>query len=223
MREREYSYVGTELELFARAQNWKAQWRRRLLPYLRGALAAPPVTRIVALEPDKALLDRLRTTVADTGVETVPRIGVLQDLPSEAAFDAIVYLDVLEHIERDRDELADAASRLRAGGHLIVLAPAFQTLYSEFDRAIGHFRRYTRRTLAALTPSGLTIQRSEYLDSVGALLSLGNAVLLRSAHPKAAQLHFWDSYVIPVSHVTDPVLRPFFGRSVLVVWQKPQR
>jgi SAM-dependent methyltransferase len=237
MRESEYTYVGTELELFAGAQNWKAQWSRRLLPYLHGVvlevgagigantryLVAPPVTRIVALEPDQALLHRLRAHVADVAVETVPTIGVLQNLPSEEVFDVIVYLDVLEHIERDRAELADASARLRPGGHLAVLAPAFQLLHSEFDRAIGHFRRYTRGTLEALAPAGLGVQRSEYLDSLGALLSLGNAMLLRSAHPSTAQIKFWDSYVIPISRATDPLLRPLFGRSVLVVWQKPQR
>ena len=45
-------------------------------------------------------------------------------LPAEAKFDAILYIDVLEHIEDDRAEMARAAARLKPGGALIVLAPA---------------------------------------------------------------------------------------------------
>ena len=67
----------------------------------------------------------------------------------------MLYIDVLEHIEHDLDELARAASHLAPGGHLVVLAPAHQALFSDFDRAIGHYRRYNRAGLQKLAPAGL--------------------------------------------------------------------
>ena len=67
-------------------------------------------------------------------------------------YDFVVMVDVIEHIEDDAGELARAATRLAPGGKLIVLAPAHQFLFSPFDEAIGHFRRYTRKTLAAAAP-----------------------------------------------------------------------
>src|ERR671922_1949707 len=154
----EYVYVGSELETFSHARNWKRYWSGRLAPYLRGLvlevgaglgansayLVTPEVSRIVCLEPDARLLRELRCSAPPNGAAREVLQGTLQDLNRDRTFDTIVYVDVLEHIEDDRAELADAAARLRSGGDLVVLAPAFPILYSEFDRAVGHHRRYTR-------------------------------------------------------------------------------
>ena len=51
-------------------------------------------------------------------------------------------MNVLEHIEDDKEELNIAVSKLNQGGHLIILVPAHNELYSKFDKEIGHFRRY---------------------------------------------------------------------------------
>ena len=86
--------------------------------------------------------------------------------------------------------------------------------------AIGHHRRYTRKSLAALAPEGLVRERLDYLDAAGFFLSLGNRLLLKSAHPTAAQILFWDRRVIPVSRVLDPLLLRRAGKSVLAVWRR---
>jgi hypothetical protein len=101
-----------------------------------------------------------------------------------------------------------------------VLSPAFPLLYSEFDRALGHFRRYTRRSLAAVMPPTLTRRRLEYLDSVGFLASLGNRLLLKQELPTARQIALWDRVMVPASRVVDPVLARGFGRSVLAVYER---
>jgi hypothetical protein len=56
-------------------------------------------------------------------------------------FDSIIYIDVLEHIDADRDELERAANALQPGGFLVVLAPSHQWLYTALDKALGHYRR----------------------------------------------------------------------------------
>jgi len=233
----EYIYVGAELEVFKHARNWKRYWSSAIAPYLRGAvlevgagvganspyLLTPAVNRLVCLEPDAQLVDRVRTDLGklttDRRVNVDVREGVVQTLTSDERFDAIVYLDVLEHIERDREEVATAAAHLRPNGHLVVLAPAFQSLYSAFDRAIGHHRRYTASTLLALTPDGLALERAEYLDALGACLSAANRLLLRKSTPALRDIAFWDRYVIPVSRVVDRLLGRSVGRSVLCVWR----
>src|SRR2546422_10645241 len=63
-------------------------------------------------------------------------------------FDSVVCLNVLEHIEDDLFALAQMRDSLAPGGKLALLVPAHQFLYGEFDRALGHFRRYERRELA---------------------------------------------------------------------------
>src|SRR5581483_2050025 len=62
-------------------------------------------------------------------------------------FDTVVCLNVLEHIEDDLFALEQMNEVLVPGGKLLLLVPAHQRLYGEFDRAVGHFRRYSKHTL----------------------------------------------------------------------------
>ncbi len=231
----EYWYSGSELDVFKHARNWKRYWGSVIAPYLRGDvlevgagvgantpyLITREVARVICLEPDGRFVERLRTENAPHGnVPVEIRQGMVSGLGDDERFDTILYLDVLEHIQADREEVSMAAARLNNGGHLVVLSPAFQGLYSEFDRAIGHYRRYTASSLRALTPAGLSIRDIRYLDAVGAGLSAGNRLLLHKSTPTLRDITFWDRYVIPVSRVVDHLLGQFAGRSVLCVWRK---
>lgn len=149
--------------------------------------------------------------------------GTVRDLPSDARFDAILYVDVLEHVRDDAAELVAAAGALSPGGALIVLAPAHGWLYSPFDRAIGHYRRYTRRSLAAVGPPGLRLVVLRYLDSVGLLASAGNRFVLRKSTPTAGDIARWDQLMVPVSRWLDPWLGFRIGKSVLGVWRAEPR
>ena len=60
-------------------------------------------------------------------------------------YDTILYLHVLEHIKNDQDEIREATKRLKKGGHLLIMVPAHQKIYSNLDRAVGHYRRYERK------------------------------------------------------------------------------
>src|SRR5262245_9087881 len=149
-----YAYQGAELDLFATAVQWKSYWRSHLRAFVRGtvlevgagngnntrALEGLDYTDWVCIEPDPNLCLQLHASIPP-GPRTKVIEGTLADLPGSSHFDTILYLDVLEHIEDDSSELRLAARHLRRGGHLIVLAPAHQWLYSPFDSAIGHFRR----------------------------------------------------------------------------------
>lgn len=224
------NYAGNELELFARAQHWKKYWSARVRPYLRGDvlevgsglgsnipfLFDHSLTSWTALEPDAVLLQSSRSLASRFPVHFLH--GDLSVLERRPAFDTILYIDVLEHIQRDEEELVAALARLRPGGHIVILVPAFMTLYSAYDAAIGHCRRYTRRSLRRVMPARLSEVRLDYLDAAGLLLSLANRLLLRQELPTPAQVGFWDRCVIPVSRFADPVLGYSCGRSLLGVW-----
>ena len=60
-------------------------------------------------------------------------------------YDAILYLDVLEHIKNDRLEIKHAFKCLKKGGFLIINVPAFNYLYSKFDKDVGHFRKILKK------------------------------------------------------------------------------
>jgi len=231
-----FAYVGDELALFSSATNWKAYVAELVGPHLGArvievgagmgsstrALCRAGVQSWTCVEPDPHLADLITAKIV--GGE-LPRccdvhVGVLDDLPPTAPVDAILYLDVLEHIEADRAELERAVNRLRSGGRIVVLSPAHQWLFTPFDAAIGHHRRYSKRDARRLTPDRATLEAVRYVDSVGMLASLGNRMLLQSSSPTLAQVRFWDRLLVPVSKVIDPLLRHTVGKSIVMVWTK---
>jgi 2-polyprenyl-3-methyl-5-hydroxy-6-metoxy-1,4-benzoquinol methylase len=236
----EFQYAGSELDLFAAVHNWKSYWSRQIRPFIAGDvveagagigsntafLDSGHARRWVCLEPDSRLLSRLEENLKTVdarpphkscGYEAV--CGTLQTL-GDQQFDTIIYIDVLEHIEQDREELVLAASRLRPGGHVIVLAPAHQRLFTPFDAAIGHFRRYNKPMLRAISPAGTRLARLRYLDSVGLCASAANLLFLRQSAPTKAQLQFWDQWMIPVSRVVDGLFAWSIGKTIVGIWQQ---
>jgi hypothetical protein len=230
-----FHYVGNELELFAAATNWKAYFARAIAPWVRGDvlevgagiasntlfLHNPKVSSWRCLEPDETLAEQARSAVA--GLRDCQVLVGTTNGAGLGSFDCLLYIDVLEHIEDDKEELERAAALVREGGSLIVLCPAHQQLYSEFDRALGHFRRYDAKTLAACGPSALELERVFYLDSVGLLASFANRALLKAAEPTPGQIKTWDRLMIPLSRLLDPCVRWHLGKSVVAAWQKPAR
>jgi SAM-dependent methyltransferase len=232
----ESSYQGQELAIFAHARNWKSYWSSLLLAYLHGSvlevgaglgsntlmLSTAPCRRWVCLEPDGLLLDELARKLREARLDRYATVqGTLDQLPAAERFDAIIYIDVLEHIQDDAGELRRAADHLEGGGRLIVLSPAHPSLFSPFDAAIGHYRRYTRKTLLAAAPPSLPLERVAYLDAFGLFLSLGNSLLLKQGLPTVNQILFWDRWVIPLSRLLDPLFGFRAGKSILAVWRKP--
>lgn len=231
-----FAYVGSELELFAHVTNWKSYFASRIRPHLGdevlevgaglGATAKTlckrPHKRWLCLEPDAQLVRALQTAAAAHELPACcqPRTGTLADLADDERFDSILYIDVLEHIPDDRAELELAAEHLRPGGKVIVLSPAHPWLFTPFDQAIGHFRRYNKKMLRLVTPAPLEPLRISYLDSVGMLASMGNRYVLGSGMPTARQLWIWDKLMVPISRLIDPLLFYSLGKSILGVWRK---
>jgi len=229
-------YEGQELELFARARNWKAYWSGRIRPHLGksvlevGAglgtntpfLLGPEQNAWLCLEPDAALTARIPATLAGLpGREIVKaRTGTLRALSANETFDTILYIDVLEHIEDDLGEMRMALTHLSPRGKIIILSPAQPWLFTEFDRALGHYRRYTRRSLRACTPAGAALIEIYALDSLGLLASVANKLLLHQSIPSPKQIAFWDRCLVSLSRRTDPLVGFSLGKSLIAIWQK---
>lgn len=224
-------YVGHELDLFALARNWKARLRREISPYLAapvlevgaglGATTAALRSSVsgswTSLEPDPALARKL---LERRELDCEARVGDLSTIPPNDRFRSILYVDVLEHVDDDRGEVWKALALLEPGGRLIVLSPAHQWLYSPFDAALGHYRRYNRTHLLGLAPQGAVVECARYLDAPGLLLNLGNRLISRQRLPSRAQILFWDRIVVPLARLVDPLLGYRVGRSLLVVWRR---
>ena len=144
----------------------------------------------------------------------------LAEMDSTEKFDSIIYIDVLEHIEHDAPEIQAAARHLKENGHLIVLSPAHQFLYTPFDKAIGHYRRYNKKSLSAVIPVELETVKLIYLDSIGAFASLANKIALQQSMPTLKQILLWDKKIVPVSTFLDPLIGYLAGKTIVGIWRK---
>lgn len=229
-------YIGNELELFGHAHNWKNYYRKHLSPFIHGDvlevgagigettahLYNETVKRWLCLEPDAALSDKIAQKISNKELSEKCEllVGTTLDLPAAVKYDTIIYIDVIEHIEKDAEEIQRAEKLLKPGGHLIILVPAHQYLYSPFDKAIGHFRRYNKQKLRAVIPLGLKNNKLFYLDCLGLLASLTNKWFLKTEYPTIQQVKFWDRMIVPVSKLIDPLIGFSTGKSLIGVWQK---
>mgnify|MGYP003576377123 CR=1 FL=1 len=232
----ENSYTGGELDLFALAKNWKRYIKKEVALYTTGdvlevgagigattlALNDGTARRWVCLEPDKALALRLKARLLSGASESSTTdvvIGSLRTFSDDPIFDCILYIDVLEHIENDRAQIDAAARLVRRSGDIVILSPAHDWLFSEFEKSTGHFRRYNRAQLGSMMPRGWIEEKLIYIDSIGMLLSLGNVLGLRQSMPTRSQIILWDRVCIPASRLMDRLFCGTVGKSVLAVWR----
>ena len=179
---------------------------------------------VIALDVQPGCIDRLKERYADqpnlrTLVRDVGREG-LADLASFQP-DSCVCLNVLEHIEDDRGTLQSMALAIVPGGVVVLLVPAFQGLYGPIDRNLGHYRRYTRRSMADLAASvGFRVQTARYVNMVGFFGWWANARLFRREAQSEGQIEMFDRYIVPVMSRVENIISPPFGQSLFVVLRK---
>jgi len=137
-------------------------------------------------------------------------------------FDTIICMNVLEHVEDDDLALREMISLLKDGGALILLVPVHKSLYNSIDKAVGHFRRYTKSELVSrLTSTGLRISKIFYFDAFGIVgwYVNGNILKKQAVNPKA--FGFFDK-LVPILRFLEDLL-PFriTGVSVVAVCVNP--
>ncbi|NJC69050.1 class I SAM-dependent methyltransferase [Planosporangium thailandense] len=177
--------------------------------------------RITVTEADDSRLKMLTTRFLDD-----PRVDVRPlFLPTDerAEHSAAVALNVLEHIEDDLAGLTSIAGLLRPGGAVVLIVPAFPSAMSRFDRAIGHFRRYTVASLGgALTAAGLRIERLHYINPVGLVGWYTACRALRLAPHNGPLVRVYDHLVVPLARRLERNWTPPFGQSVFAVARTPR-
>jgi dolichyl-phosphate beta-glucosyltransferase len=79
---------------------------------------------------------------------------------------ALTCLDVVEHLDDDREALRELHRAVHSEGLLVVTVPAYQWAWSDHDVALGHRRRYTRSTITnAATDAGFDVIRCTHFHS----------------------------------------------------------
>ena len=105
--------------------------------------------RVLAIDDHE---ESLELAQGHLGAERVKR-GTCCHLPlADASVDVLTALDVIEHVEKDRDALKEFSRVVRPGGIVVITVPALMMLWSDWDVALHHFRRYNRRSLLEVIP-----------------------------------------------------------------------
>tara|TARA_E500000331_G_scaffold227004_1_gene217297 strand:+ start:1465 stop:2148 length:684 start_codon:yes stop_codon:yes gene_type:complete len=219
-------YDGWELEYFDRAINFRNYQFDILKKYIKGIVAEvgpgngsflkyylPLAEKIDLYEPSNNFIDNLNK-IKNQKTSIINNNFTQKD----NAYDTILYLDVLEHIENDENELEIAFKSLKTGGALIVNVPAFQHLYSQFDKDIDHFRRYSKNDLKKLTNKfKFSKTKLIYYDSIGYFLSIGSKLITKNyLNNFEKKIKIWDT-LMPISKIIDLIIFNLIGKSLIMI------
>lgn len=220
------NYTGTDvLEIMQEAKNYNKYLFDLIESSLRGTkildfgaglgqFALPLIEKghqIYCLEPDP----HQRNYLMEKGLKVFSNIDEITE-----TFDTIYSINVLEHIENDKEIVQKLTSHLSNNGRLLLYVPAFSILYSTFDRKIGHMRRYSKNTIRPLVNNLKTID-FRYVDSLGFLAALVYKILSNpqgNVSPRA--VHIYDRYLFPMSLLFDKFFKFYFGKNVFYLGEK---
>ena len=172
---------------------------------------------VTAIDLSKRCVDQLERDFGhrpNVEVRHTDIAGVVGD----RRYDSALLVNVLEHIPDDLAALQDLRALLKPGGRVIVFAPAFDGLYSDFDRLVGHHRRYRKSHLVTLADrAGLKVVDVRYVNSVGAIAWWLFARRLHQLPTQGWSVKLYDNTVVPFLRKRETVQPPHFGQSVLLV------
>ena len=234
----EEHYVGQDLEALADIPNYQNWILSHFRPYLHGrvleigagvgtlsAKYRSAVDRATLLEPAPNLIGQLRAkfhgdagvTVIDQRVEDARQAGTLRD----GSFDAIVLINVLEHIDDDAEMLDHLHRLLVPSGMLLLFVPALQWLFGSLDTLVGHRRRYVAPDLRELVErAGFSIRDLRYFDALGVLpwYVTGRVIKAKLFNERAAKIY--DTVGVPLGAFAERFAKPPIGKNLLCVAQR---
>ena len=210
--ESQFTYSGTELDSLAEARNYYTWVLKQFQPWLTGTvvevgagigtfsdfiLSQPRVEKIVAIEPAENTFPTLRSRFAGNSRIEI-RKGYLTDYYRGLSANAVIAVNVLEHVRDDAEFLREAHTAVVPGGALLLFVPAIPAIYGSLDVAFEHHRRYTRRTLrTVIEKAGWKPRRISYMNlpGIAAWFMAGRVLRKKSVAPADAKAY--DRLVIP--------------------------
>ncbi len=224
------NYNGWELKFFDNSKNFRIYQQQLINKYLLGHLAEVGPgngtnlsyyinnpSKIDLFEPSKKHYKNLKKTFRKN-----KKIQIFnRSFGGNTKYDTIIYLDVLEHIKKDKEEVRKALNLLKKNGKLIINVPANSHLYSNFDRDVGHYKRYSKNDFIKILKN-LSFRKVtfRYYDSIGYILSLMSKLFITNYKKNFEEkIKFWNSLIF-FSKLLDKVTLNTFGKSLLVIVEK---
>ena len=134
--------------------------------------------------------------------------------------DTAVCINVLEHLADDAAAVQAMAGGIEAQGRIVLLVPAVPLAYGSIDRAVGHFRRYSKAALRRiLQAADLQVEKLAYMNFVGLLGWMYNAHVSGKVQQSNQQIQLFDR-LVPWLARAEAILPPPVGMSLLAVARK---
>jgi SAM-dependent methyltransferase len=226
---------GRTLEVLSQTPRLNRWLYSKLAPHVRGDVleigsGIGNLSSLLVGDAERVVLSDMETHYIDALAKRFdgdPRVDVVRyDLdaapPPEIAsrrFDTIVAVNVIEHIRDDERLVSQLAGLLKPGGKLAVYVPAVPSAYGTLDRALGHYRRYTPRTLETLlSGAGLRTPKPKYINLFGLAGWFMSGRLLRRETIGGLPMVLFEA-LLPVFRLEDLVSLPI-GLGVYTAAQK---
>lgn len=242
-------YSTYEVEAQVEATHWWFVERRRLFGSLIRRLGLPGDARILDIGSSTGTnlrmlrdlgftrfegLDMSEESVrwcAEKGLGRVSKGDVCAIPFADASFDLVLATDIVEHVDDDRQAMAEIRRIVKPGGNVLVTVPAFPSLWGLQDEVSHHKRRYRSRQVAALVrAAGLEIRRSFHFNYLLFLpIFLARSIIRRTRAALRSEneinsplLNRLLGWVFRFDVATAPFLKPPFGVSFLVLAEAPR-
>lgn len=150
------------------------------------------------------------------------KIECIDLINAEGSYDFILCMNVMEHVEDDKNFFRKLTGLLKKNGVLFLLVPSHMFLYSNFDKAAGHFKRYAKKDMnSAELPSGIKLIDQYYFNMIGALgyWAVYKALKSGNINDTEGEIGLFDKYIVPFSKKVLPLKAPF-GISLISIYKK---
>ncbi|MGH9142815.1 MAG: class I SAM-dependent methyltransferase [Vicinamibacterales bacterium] len=228
-------YAADDLETMSEAKRYQAHVFELLRPHIGSSVLevgcgigttslrlAEIAERLVCIEPNLNCVSRARAAL-DGNPRITLRICHLEECDRgeliQQRFDTIVCVNVLEHIEDDIRALSLFRELVApTGGRVLIFVPAVQAAYGPLDAALGHHRRYSKRTLhAAFADAGMDLMALRYTNPIGLLGWMYNARISGATEHTSRQVRLFEQFVAPWALPLDRLAPPPIGLSLFAV------
>ncbi len=149
----------------------------------------------------------------------------LRHVDIDETFDSVVIINLLEHMYDDTAALQTLRDRLNRGGHCLIYVPALNWLYGKFDRDVGHYRRYSKRRLAAVVrEAGLQPVRLRYVNmlAIPGWVLFSSSWLDRDGGDRVGRnLDLWNRFGMPLTRAIEGRVPPPLGLNLFCVARRP--
>lgn len=177
--------------------------------------------RLVVTDIDPEAVAVMRKRFADRPEVQVRQLDVESGLELDEPVDTVVTINTLEHIEDDAETLRSLAELVVPGGTIVAWVPGYQQLYGDFDRRVGHVRRYTPATLGeSFRTAGLVPTVVKPVNLLGGIAWWAAVRRGGAGSPDPRLVAVYDRVLVPATRAIERLVPVPFGQSILGVAQR---